>query len=333
MPRKKAPQQVHDDGSVSLNKYISDTGFCSRREADRYIESGRVSINDEPAIPGNRVYPGDAVAIDGESLKKTIKTVYLAYNKPKGITSTTDPQDKTNIIGAVGHPQRIFPVGRLDKDSEGLIFLTNDGTIVNKILRAGNRHEKEYLVTVEPAPTPEFLRTLAAGVRLIPEGKTLPCKTAPVSKSTFRITLVQGLNRQIRRMCTALDHRVTHLKRIRIMDVKLGDLPVGRWRYLTAEEVAGIEAAISDSRAGEEASRVKRPRAPKPAPAPEESAEDAAVNPSKPTKPAAGKGAPPKKGADKKSAAAAGKATAPKAGAGSGNKRSYKEFRKGGRRS
>jgi 23S rRNA pseudouridine2604 synthase len=319
MPRKKAPKQVHDDGSVSLNKYISDSGFCSRREADRYIEAGRVFINDETAVTGNRVYEKDIVLIDGEPLRKNVKTIYIVFNKPKGITSTTDPNDKTNIIGAIGHPQRIFPVGRLDKDSEGIIFLTNDGNIVNKILRAGNRHEKEYLVTVDPAPTPEFLKKLAAGVRLIPEGKTLPCKTAFVSKNTFRITLVQGLNRQIRRMCDALDHKVTHLKRIRVMDIKVGDLPVGRWRYMTTEEVAGIEKAISESRADEGASRVKRTVAKKVvAPAEEKPAPVAKKATAK------GKaGVKEKAGAKEKPAA---KTAAPPK-----SKRTYKDFRKEGK--
>ncbi len=262
--RRKAPKPVHDDGSVSLNKYISASGFCSRREADTYIEAGRVTINDEPAATGNRVQDGDVVEIDGEPLKKTAKTIYIAYHKPKGITSTTDPADKTNILGAIRHPQRIFPVGRLDKNSEGLIFLTNNGDIVNKILRAGNRHEKEYLVSVSPDPTGEFLRKMAAGVRLIPEGKTLPCKAVASGKHSFRITLVQGYNRQIRRMCSALEHKVTGLRRIRVMNVLLGDLPVGSWRYLTAEEIALIEAAVADSSGAESASRVRVARAPKP---------------------------------------------------------------------
>lgn len=258
--KKKAPIQIHDDGSVSLNKYISASGFCSRREADVYIEAGRVTINDEVASTGNRVYEGDVVEVDGEPLKKAAKTVYIAYNKPKGITSTTDPADKTNIVAAIRHPQRIFPIGRLDKDSEGLIFLTNNGDIVNKILRAGNRHEKEYLVSVAPDPTGEFFRKMAAGVRLIPEGKTLPCKVVPVGKHSFKITLVQGFNRQIRRMSSSLGHKVTSLKRIRVMNVLLGDLPVGSWRYLTAEEVALIEAAVADSSGTEKAQRPKAPQ-------------------------------------------------------------------------
>lgn len=265
--KKKAPVQIHDDGSVSLNKYISASGFCSRREADAYIEAGRVTINDDIASTGNRVFEGDVVEIDGEPLKKAAKTVYIAFNKPKGITSTTDPSDKTNIIAAIRHPQRIFPIGRLDKDSEGLIFLTNNGDIVNKILRAGNRHEKEYLVSVSPDPTGEFFRKMAAGVRLIPEGKTLPCKVVPVGKHSFKITLVQGFNRQIRRMSSSLGHKVTSLKRIRVMNVLLGDLPVGSWRYLTPEEIALIEAAVADSSGNEKAPRPKAPQKTPPQPA------------------------------------------------------------------
>ncbi len=260
--KKKAPIQIHDDGSVSLNKYISASGFCSRREADTYIEAGRVTINDEVAATGNRVFEGDVVEIDGEPLQKAAKTIYIAYNKPKGVTSTTDPADKTNIIAAIGHPQRIFPVGRLDKDSEGLIFLTNNGDIVNKILRAGNRHEKEYLVSVSPDPTPDFFRKMAAGVRLIPEGKTLPCKVAPTGKHSFKITLVQGFNRQIRRMSSTLGHKVTELRRVRIMNVLLGNLPVGNWRYLTPEEVAHIESAVAESAPAARAPR--KPQTPRP---------------------------------------------------------------------
>ncbi len=258
--RKKAPKVVHEDGSISLNKFISASGFCSRREADKYIETSRVTINNETAATGNRVYPGDKVEVDGEPLQKTGKTVYIVYHKPKGVTSTTDPADKTNIVAAIGHPQRIFPIGRLDKDSEGLIFLTNNGDIVNKILRAGNSHDKEYIVSTDPAPTPEFLRKLAGGVRLIPEGKTLPCKTVMGAKNSFKVTLVQGFNRQIRRMCNALDHRVLHLKRVRVMNVSLGTLPVGSWRYLTPEEVTTLEAAVNESDNAQKASQVKVPR-------------------------------------------------------------------------
>ncbi len=232
--------------SVSLNKYISGTGFCSRREADDYIAMGRVTINENVAVPGNRVQPGDVVEIDGEPFGKKRATIYIAYNKPAGITSTTDTKDKTNIIDAIGHRERIFPIGRLDKESEGLIFLTNDGDIVNKILRAGNGHEKEYIVTVDKPIDHEFVQAMAGGVRILGQ-MTRPCKVAQEGKATFRITLIQGLNRQIRRMTEALGYKVTRLKRVRIMNVHLGKLPTGQWRALTAEEVAGIMRMVSES--------------------------------------------------------------------------------------
>ena len=232
--------------STSLNKYISDTGFCSRREADDYIAQGRVTINEALAEKGNRVYDGDVVEIDGEPIKKNVKTIYIAFNKPKGITSTTDTKDRTNIISYIHHKQRIFPVGRLDKDSEGLIFLTNDGNIVNKILRAGNEHEKEYIVTVDQPITPEFLKNMREGVRIL-KTKTKPCKVVQESKYVFRITLIQGLNRQIRRMCMVLGFKVKKLIRIRIMNVGLGKLPVGHWRYLTPEEITTIQRLVKSS--------------------------------------------------------------------------------------
>lgn len=255
-PPKKIATPIHDD-SVSLNKYISDTGFCSRREADDYIAQARVTINDELALQGNRVYPGDVVEIDGEPIIKKVKTVYIAFNKPKGVTSTTDKKDKTNIVDYIGYKQRIFPIGRLDKDSEGLIFLTNDGNIVNKILRAGNQHEKEYTVAVDKPVTPDFIKSMSEGVRIM-GGKTKPCKVVPESKSGFRITLTQGMNRQIRRMCHALDYKVIKLKRLRVMNVHLGNLETGRWRYLTPEEINVLNKMVSASSKTEEASVIKR---------------------------------------------------------------------------
>jgi 23S rRNA pseudouridine2604 synthase len=251
--RKGKPQkQIHDD-SVSLNKYISDTGFCSRREADDYIAQARVTINQELAEPGNRVYEGDVVEIDGEPIKKKSKTIYIAFNKPEGVTSTTDRADKTNIVDYINHKVRIFPVGRLDKESEGLIFLTNDGNIVNKILRAGNNHEKEYLVTVDKPITTDFIRTMSQGVRILGQ-KTKPCKVVQEGKYMFRIILTQGINRQIRRMCSVLEYKVVRLVRIRIMNVSLGKLPVGHWRYLTPEEIDIISKMVSESSKTEEAS-------------------------------------------------------------------------------
>lgn len=256
-------KQTHGDESVSLNKYISDTGFCSRREADEYIDQLRVTINGKDAFKGNRVSPGDVVEIDGEPIKKKAKTIYIALNKPAGVTSTTNLTDKTNIIDYLQFPQRIFPVGRLDKDSEGLIFLTNDGDIVNKILRAGNNHEKEYTVGVAEPITPDFIKQMSSGVKILNEW-TRPCKVTQEGKSSFRITLTQGLNRQIRRMCEALGYKVTRLTRVRIMNVHLGKLPVGHWRHLTQEEINTIMKLVSESDKTEDASRVvvKRPKIP-----------------------------------------------------------------------
>ncbi|PZF73818.1 23S rRNA pseudouridine(2604) synthase RluF [Taibaiella soli] len=266
---KKTNTPVSDD-SVSLNKYISDSGFCSRREADTYIEQGRVTINNEDATKGNRVYPGDVVEIDGEPIRKKVKTIYIAFNKPAGVTSTTDTKDKTNIVDYLKFPQRIFPIGRLDKDSEGIIFLTNDGDVVNKILRAGNNHEKEYIVVVDKPVTPEFIKQMSSGVKIMGQW-TKPCKITQEGKSVFRIILTQGLNRQIRRMCETLDYKVVRLNRIRIMNVHLGKLPVGHWRYLTPEEMDTIQKMVSDSSKTEEASRIerKKPEVKKPAPKPE----------------------------------------------------------------
>lgn len=244
-----------DSDLISLNKFISSTGFCSRREADKLIEQGRVTVNDEPAYPATRVSPDDIVAIDGEPLKtkKKQQTIYIAFNKPVGITSTTDLRDKTNIISYINHPKRIFPVGRLDKDSDGLIFLTNDGDIVNKILRAGNYHEKEYIVTVDKPVTPEFIQKMSSGVRILRQ-RTQPCVVKQEGSKRFRIILTQGLNRQIRRMCNELDYKVITLTRIRIMHVRLGNLPVGKWRLLTPQEVEEMNRMIASSSKTEEAS-------------------------------------------------------------------------------
>jgi 23S rRNA pseudouridine2604 synthase len=256
--------------SVSLNKYISDTGFCSRRDADDYIEKGRVTINGKPARTGNRIGAGDLVEIDGEPVGRKRAAVYLAYNKPVGVTSTTDLKDRTNIVSAIDFKERIFPVGRLDKDSEGLIFLTNDGSIVNRILRAGNAHEKEYVVGVDKPLTPEFVKAMSSGVRIDGE-TTLPCKVVQEGKNGFRITLVQGLNRQIRRMCHALGFEVTRLRRVRIMNMHLGNLPVGHWRYFNAEETETLQRMIqgsSDDAAASPARKKASPRKAVPNPKP-----------------------------------------------------------------
>lgn len=230
----------------SLNKYISETGFCSRREADKYIEQGRVTINENVAIKGNRVMAGDMVEVDGEPVKKNNKTVYIVFNKPVGITCTTDLKDKHNIISFINYKSRIFPIGRLDKPSEGLIFLTNDGDIVNKILRAGNNHEKEYLVTVDKPIAGDFVNKMSNGIRIL-DTITKKCFVKQEGKDRFRIILTQGLNRQIRRMCLALGYQVTTLKRVRIMNMTLVNLPVGKWRYFTPGEIATVETLVAGS--------------------------------------------------------------------------------------
>lgn len=231
---------------ISLNKYISDTGFCSRREADKFIEECRVTINDADAHKGNRVGEGDVVKIDGELIGKKKAPVYLMLNKPKGITCTTDQKDKTNIIDFVNFKTRIFPVGRLDKLSEGLIFLTNDGNIVNKILRAGNAHEKEYIVTVDKPVDVTFLNNMRNGVK-IPGAVTLPCFVKQEGDKKIRIILKQGLNRQIRKMCEALGYKVTSLKRIRIMKFTINGIAPGKWRYFTTDEIKILESLIKNS--------------------------------------------------------------------------------------
>jgi len=220
---------------MRINKFISESGKASRRGADKLISDGRVTINGQVAQIGSQVEPGDEVRIDGSPVKVTNNYVYLALNKPIGITSTTERQVKGNIVDFVNHPLRIFHIGRLDKDSEGLILLTNDGDIVNEILRAENKHEKEYIVTVDKPINPEFIRKMSAGVEIL-NTQTLPCKVTQLSKYVFQIILTQGLNRQIRRMCSALGYEVARLQRTRIMNIHLGNLPVGQWRDLTKKE-------------------------------------------------------------------------------------------------
>ena len=224
---------------MRLNKFLAESGACSRREADQWIEAGRVSVNGTPAVLGTQVNEGDDVRVDGRPLGAKPKRVYLALNKPIGIECTTDRDVPGNIVDFVGYPERIFPIGRLDKDSEGLILLTNDGDIVNTILRAENEHEKEYIVAVDRPITPAFLAGMAAGVPML-DTVTNPCKVNQVGKNTFRIVLTQGLNRQIRRMCEHFDYRVRRLQRVRIMHVHLVTLPVGKWRELTATELRGL---------------------------------------------------------------------------------------------
>ncbi|WP_350292016.1 23S rRNA pseudouridine(2604) synthase RluF [uncultured Croceitalea sp.] len=230
-----------------INKYLSEVGYCSRRAADKLIEQGRVTINGKVPEMGTKIVEGDLVQVDGERISAPKdKPVYLAFNKPVGIVCTTDTRrEKDNIIDFINYPKRIFPIGRLDKPSEGLIFMTNDGDIVNKILRARNHHEKEYLVTVNKPITSDFITKMENGVPIL-DTVTRKCKVEKIAEKQFKIILTQGLNRQIRRMCEHLDYRVRKLKRVRIMNVML-DVPIGKWRNITAAELLEINRLVSDS--------------------------------------------------------------------------------------
>jgi 23S rRNA pseudouridine2604 synthase len=232
---------------ISLNKYISDTGLCSRREADKLIEAGRVTINETVARKGNRVNHDDKVYLDGVLVVKKVKPVYIALHKPVGIVCTTDQREPDNIIDYLAYTERVFPIGRLDKMSQGLILLTNDGDIVNKILRAGNYHEKEYVVTVNKPIDSAFIKTMATGVPIL-ETVTRPCKVRKIDDFTFNIILTQGLNRQIRRMCEYLGYHVKSLTRTRIMDITLDGIAYDTWRYLTEAEITWLMELIKDSR-------------------------------------------------------------------------------------
>lgn len=243
-----------NENSVSLNKYISSTGICSRREADKLIAEGRVTLNGNPTKLGNRVGEGDVVKIDGKPIKSKPKTLYIAFNKPVGIVCTTDLKERKNIISYINHPKRLFPIGRLDKPSQGLIFLTNDGDIVNKILRAGNNHEKEYIVSVKRNITANFIEKMGNGIPILGT-VTKKCKVSQVNDNQFKIILTQGLNRQIRRMCEYLGYEVTKLQRTRIMNVELGELKSGKWRELTHKEMKQINSMIASSSKTEEASK------------------------------------------------------------------------------
>ena len=243
-----------NENSVNLNKYISSTGICSRREAEKWIVDGFVTINDQPTQLGNRVFEGDVVKIKGKPINIKPKTLYIAFNKPVGIVCTTDLKERKNIVDFIKHPQRLFPVGRLDKPSQGLIFLTNDGDIVNKILRAGNNHEKEYIVTVRQPITSEFIEKMGGGLPIL-DTVTKKCEVSKLNDYSFKIVLTQGLNRQIRRMCDYLNYDVTSLKRTRIMNVNLEGIKVGEWRELTEKEMIEINKMIADSSKTEEASK------------------------------------------------------------------------------
>ncbi len=225
---------------------MSSTGMCSRREADKYIEAGRVTINGTVAIKGNRVLPGDTVIFDGEPVINKTKLIYLALNKPPGITCTTDLKDPDNIIDFINHPQRIFPIGRLDKPSSGLILLTNDGDIVNQILREENQHEKEYIVHVNKPITPAFVERMSQPIPMLGT-KTKKCKVVQLKEKTFKITLTQGLNRQIRRMCEFCDYKVVSLKRVRIMHLNIDNLRLGSWKYLSDQELSELRQRLKTS--------------------------------------------------------------------------------------
>lgn len=265
-----------------LNKFISESGMCSRREADRYIEEGAVLLNGKPAKVGDQVGPRDRVSVNGHKLepKQAEDAVYLAFNKPVGVTSTSEPGVRGNIVDYVNHAARVFPIGRLDKDSSGLIFLTSDGDIVNKILRAGNQHEKEYVVTVDRILTDRMLDEMAAGIPMLGT-VTKKCVIQKETPYIFRITLVQGLNRQIRRMVEHFGYEVTKLERVRIMNVTLKGLPVGDWRELTPEELAGIMKMVEKSSGTEEASGGRRSPS-KTSKARPATADDAIAQPGKP---------------------------------------------------
>jgi 23S rRNA pseudouridine2604 synthase len=240
------------ENSIRLNKYISQSGMCSRREADRFIENGKVFINGKKAEFGDQVSPGDKVSVNGNDIepRDEERLIFIALNKPVGIVSTTESSERSNIVDFVNHSLRIFPIGRLDKDSQGLIFLTNYGDLVNKILRAGNNHEKEYIVTVNKPITDEFIEGMSKGVPILGV-MTKKCKVEREGTNSFRITLIQGLNRQIRRMCEHFNYEVTKLERVRIMNVSLKGLPVGDWRDLTEEELSTLlkltESSSSDT--------------------------------------------------------------------------------------
>lgn len=239
---------MDEEKLIRINKYLSEIGFCSRRRADTLIEQERIKINGDIALMGQKVQLTDEIKIDNKLVKpiKTKKNIYLAFNKPIGLVCTTDTRrEKDNIIDFINYPSRIFPIGRLDKPSEGLIFLTNDGDIVNKILRANNQHEKEYIVEVNKPVTKDFIKSMANGVPIL-ETITRKCFVKQTGKKTFKIILTQGLNRQIRRMCEYFDYKVRSLKRVRIMNIKL-DIPVGEYREFTAKELNTLNQLVANS--------------------------------------------------------------------------------------
>ena len=235
-------EKISNGEPMRLNKFLSDAGVCSRRQADRYVEQGRILVDGEPAQMGQKVHAGQDMykRQDGKRVSVSRKQIVLAVNKPKGIVCTTEKREKDNIVDFIGYPERIYPVGRLDKDSEGLILMTNDGELMNEILKARNYHEKEYEVTINRPVTNVFLKQMSEGVEIL-DTVTRPCKVKRTGVYTFRIILTQGLNRQIRRMCEACGYRVRELKRLRIMNIHLGSLPTGKYREITGEELSKLE--------------------------------------------------------------------------------------------
>ena len=231
---------------IRLNRFLSDAGVCSRREADRLAEQGLITVDGETAVVGMKIHPDAQVKVRGKRIKKEEEKVLLAFHKPAGVVCTAEKREKNNVIDYLNYPLRIYPVGRLDKDSTGLLLLTNDGELVNKIMRAGNYHEKEYIVRVNRPLTEEFCRKMASGVPIL-DTVTRTCQVEPVDEMTFRIVLTQGLNRQIRRMCEALGYRVIALKRVRIMNIKLGDLKEGAWRRVEGKERETLNQLLASS--------------------------------------------------------------------------------------
>lgn len=237
-----------DDIGIRINKYFSEAGVCSRREADRMVEQGRITIDGRIAKMGDRIFPGNQVCLDNKTVKKQNDSVLIAFNKPVGVVCTTAKQEKNNVVDFIGYPSRIYPVGRLDKDSQGLLLLTNQGDLVNKIMRAGNYHEKEYEVTVNQPITEEFLRGMRSGVPLKElDVVTRPCRIHKLSQQKFVIILTQGYNRQIRRMCEYFGYRVVTLKRTRIMNIRLDGIKEGAYRPLTDEELQQLKQLLADS--------------------------------------------------------------------------------------
>lgn len=244
MEQKRVKKERSLGEQIRLNKFLSDAGYCSRREADRLIEQGKVTVNHETALMGQKITMNDIVEIDGRQIKREEEQILLVFNKPVGVECTSDLTNKDNIIDYINYEKRIYPIGRLDKNSQGLILLTNDGSFVNQILKASNYHEKEYIVSVDKPITEDFLECMSSGVEILGQ-VTRPCIVKKIKKHVFSIILTQGLNRQIRRMCETLGYKVQKLKRVRIMNIELGNLPMGQYRNITDEELTELKKAIN----------------------------------------------------------------------------------------